>query len=40
MAGLPRADALVFFRDVPTLNTLGAVLLGQTVTMAPPQPSL
>ena len=35
MADLPRAQALVFFRDVTTLNTLGAVLLGQTVTMAP-----
>ena len=35
MAELPRADARVFFRDVTTLRTLGAVLIGQTVTMAP-----
>ena len=27
MSGLPRADTLVFFRDVTTLRTLGAVLL-------------
>ena len=35
MSGLPRAEALVFFRDVTTLRTLSAVLLGQTLTMAP-----
>ena len=35
MAELPRADARVFFRDVTTLRALGAVLIGQTVTMAP-----
>merc|ERR1719276_381651 len=35
MAELPRAEALVFFRDVTTLRTLSAVLLGQTLTMAP-----
>mmetsp|Transcript_25904 Transcript_25904/g.77582 ORF Transcript_25904/g.77582 Transcript_25904/m.77582 type:complete len:162 (-) Transcript_25904:897-1382(-) len=35
MEGLPREEALVFFRDVTTFRTLLAVLVGQTATMAP-----
>ena len=35
MAGLARPDAILFFRDVTTLATLAAVLVGQTATMAP-----
>ena len=35
MAGLPRPEAILFFRDVTTLSTLVAVLVGQTATMAP-----
>lgn len=35
MEDLPRAEAITFFRDVTTLGTLGAVLVGQTLTMAP-----
>eukprot|EP00315_Gephyrocapsa_oceanica_P039079 CAMPEP_0185426612 /NCGR_PEP_ID=MMETSP1365-20130426/14813_1 /TAXON_ID=38817 /ORGANISM="Gephyrocapsa oceanica, Strain RCC1303" /LENGTH=590 /DNA_ID=CAMNT_0028030669 /DNA_START=26 /DNA_END=1796 /DNA_ORIENTATION=+ len=35
MEGLPREEALVFFRDVTTFRTLLAVLVGQTGTMAP-----
>ena len=40
MGGLPRAQALTFFRDVTTLQTLLAVLVGQTLTMAPLLPSV
>ena len=40
MSDLPRADALRFFRDVTTLSTLSAVLVGQTVTMAPLLPKV
>lgn len=40
MDQLPRAQAVVFFRDVTTLQTLLAVLLGQTLTMAPLLPAV
>ena len=35
MGGLPPAQSATFFRDVTTLGTLSAVLVGQTATMAP-----
>ena len=35
MDTLPRSEAVTFFRDVTTLATLTAVLVGQTATMAP-----
>ena len=40
MGELPRSEALVFFRDVTTFKTLLAVLVGQTLTMAPLLPSV
>lgn len=40
MGSLPRDEALTFFRDVTTLKTLTAVLVGQTLTMAPLLPSV
>ena len=40
MGALPRSDAIQFFRDVTTLKVLTAVLVGQTLTMAPLLPSV
>ena len=40
MGELPRARAITFFRDVTTFHTLLAVLVGQTLTMAPLLPSV
>ena len=40
MGELPRRQALTFFRDVTTLETLLAVLWGQTITMAPLLPAV
>ena len=40
MATLPKAEARTFFRDVTTLKTLLAVLVGQTLTMATLLPSV
>jgi len=40
MGGLPRQQAVTFFRDVTTFQTLLAVLVGQTATMAPLLPSV
>lgn len=35
METLPREEAVTFFRDVTTFQTLSAILIGQTATMAP-----
>ena len=40
MSSLPRGQAVTFFRDVTTFETLLAVLVGQTLTMAPLLPSV
>ena len=40
MGYLPRDDAITFFRDVTTLRVLSAVLIGQTLTMAPLLPGV
>ena len=40
MSELPRKEAITFFRDVTTLKTLTAVLVGQTLTMATLLPSV
>jgi len=40
MGSLPRSQALTFFRDVTTFETLMSVLIGQTLTMSTLLPSV